>query len=52
MNELGWTPQYDFERAMKETVEWYQENEDWWRKIKEKRKDYIEYYKKQYEEVE
>lgn len=52
MEELGWTPEYDFQRAMKETVEWYEENEDWWRKIKEKRKDYIDYYKKQYEEDE
>lgn len=31
---LGWTPKRDFEEALKLTVEWYRDNEDWWRKLK------------------
>lgn len=30
--ELGWTPQYsDFEAGLAATIEWYRENEAWWR---------------------
>lgn len=36
--ELGWTPRFDFERALKETVKWYRDNEWWWKKIKDKEK--------------
>jgi dTDP-glucose 4,6-dehydratase len=44
--ELGWTPQHSFEQAMRDTVEWYQANEWWWRKIKTG--EYLEYYRAQY----
>jgi dTDP-glucose 4,6-dehydratase len=44
---LGWTPQHDFENALRLTVEWYAANEAWWRKIK-KSGDYQAYYQKQY----
>ncbi|MEK7670350.1 MAG: dTDP-glucose 4,6-dehydratase [Bacteroidota bacterium] len=46
--ELGWRPSYTFERGIKETVEWYLEHQDWWKKILSG--EYKEYYKKQYEE--
>ena len=30
--ELGWKPQFqDFEAGMANTVQWYQDNQDWWR---------------------
>jgi len=30
--ELGWKPQYtDFESGLKDTVEWYTQNEAWWK---------------------
>jgi len=29
-NEVGWRPKYDFEQALRETVEWYLQNQDWW----------------------
>ncbi|NRD08059.1 dTDP-glucose 4,6-dehydratase [Rathayibacter agropyri] len=30
--ELGWTPRYtDFESGLAATVQWYRENESWWR---------------------
>ncbi len=32
--ELGFKPAYDLETALEKTVHWYQENIDWWRKIK------------------
>ncbi len=34
--ELGWTPQYvDFRSGLKATVDWYRDNEDWWRPQKD-----------------
>ena len=33
-NELGWECRYDFEEALKKTVDWYKENETWWRPLK------------------
>ncbi|MFJ1626544.1 dTDP-glucose 4,6-dehydratase [Marinilactibacillus psychrotolerans] len=32
--ELGWKPQYTFDSGILETINWYQENEDWWRPLK------------------
>ncbi len=30
--ELGWTPKYtDFEQGLKDTIEWYKQNEAWWK---------------------
>ncbi len=34
--ELGWSPQNNFEKALKKTVNWYAANEDWWRPLKKK----------------
>lgn len=45
---LGWKPEKDFDEALEFTVRWYQENEDWWRKIKEKSKDFKSFYKEYY----
>jgi dTDP-glucose 4,6-dehydratase len=28
-NELGWRPAWDFERALRETVQWYIQHQDW-----------------------
>lgn len=34
--ELGWTPKHtDFDTGLKATVKWYQDNEQWWRPVKE-----------------
>jgi len=48
IKSLGWTPKARFEDDLERTVRWYAENEAWWRKIKEGRKDFLEYYKRQY----
>lgn len=34
--ELGWTPKYEnFEAGLKATIEWYKQNTNWWRPLKE-----------------
>ncbi|MBI5302350.1 MAG: dTDP-glucose 4,6-dehydratase [Chloroflexi bacterium] len=48
LRALGWEPAHNFEEGLTKTVQWYVENEWWWRKIKSG--EYREYYKKQYED--
>ena len=31
--ELGWKPLYTFESGIEETIRWYLDNEDWWKRI-------------------
>jgi dTDP-glucose 4,6-dehydratase len=31
--EIGWKPLRDFERGLAETIEWYRQNESWWREV-------------------
>lgn len=31
-NRLGWKPEYSFEEGLRETIEWYKNNESWWRR--------------------
>ena len=33
IESLGWKREYNFEEAMKETIEWYKNNEWWWKKL-------------------
>lgn len=44
--ELGWKPEYTFETGITETIQWYLDNEEWWKRIKSGK--YVEYYKKMY----
>ena len=44
--ELGWQPAYSFEQALGATVDWYLNNEPWWRSIKSG--EYAKYYQKMY----
>ena len=37
--ELDWSPQFDFETGLKETVQWYMDNQDWWRRVAMERYD-------------
>jgi len=34
-NELGWIPKETFETGIRKTVQWYLENENWWRQIQD-----------------
>lgn len=44
--ELGWSPKVEFEDGIKRTVEWFKNNESWWKEIKSG--EYQRYYEKQY----
>lgn len=44
--ELGWEPKHTFETGIKETIDWYLENKDWWENIISG--EYQQYFKQQY----
>jgi dTDP-glucose 4,6-dehydratase len=44
--ELGWKPEFKFEEAIEKTIDWYVNNEDWWKRILSG--EYQDYYKLQY----
>lgn len=46
MRALGWSPHRDFDEGLRLTVDWYVDNQWWWRKLKSG--EYLEYYEKQY----
>jgi dTDP-glucose 4,6-dehydratase len=46
--ELGWVPSLQFEEGIRNTIDWYLENEEWLTNITSG--DYQNYYKKQYTE--
>jgi len=46
--KLGWTSKIKFSDGIRDTIKWYKDNQDWWKKIKDKQKDYIEFQKKWY----
>ena len=46
LHALGWKPQMDWDQGVQETVAWYQDNEAWWRPIKNG--EFKEYYERQY----
>ena len=45
--ELGWKPEASFDEYLQKTVQWYMDNQDWWKRVKSG--EYQEYYKKQYQ---
>lgn len=44
--KLGWKPKYTFETGIAETIKWYLENKEWWKRIKSG--EYLDYYEKMY----
>jgi dTDP-glucose 4,6-dehydratase len=42
----GWSPRYDFEAGMRDTVAWYRDRRDWWEPIKSG--EFLEYYRTHY----
>jgi dTDP-glucose 4,6-dehydratase len=40
LRALGWRPEAKFKEALRQTVLWYRDNPAWWRKIKDKSRDY------------
>lgn len=47
--QLGWKPNYTFEKGMKETIEWYLNNTDWIENIVSG--DYTKYYENMYSDI-
>ena len=45
-NELGWEPLNDFDIWLAKTIDWYKENENWWKDIKSG--EYKTYYEEHY----
>lgn len=46
-NELGWEPSVTLEEGLAQTVEWFKQNEAWWKNVKSG--EYQKYYQEQYE---
>lgn len=44
--ELGWLPETKFDDGIRQTIDWYLNNESWWKNIISG--DYVEYYEKMY----
>jgi dTDP-glucose 4,6-dehydratase len=48
LEALGWKPVEDFEHGLARTVQWYRDNEAWWRPIKDQDAAFRKYYQEQY----
>lgn len=46
LHRIGWKPAMNWDEGLEQTVDWYRENEAWWRPIKNG--EFKEYYAKQY----
>ena len=46
--ELGWKPKYTFDTGIQQTIQWYLDNEDWWKHIISG--EYTQYFDKMYGE--
>lgn len=44
--QLGWKPRYTFESGLQQTIDWYVQHPNWWRRIQTG--DYQDYYQQQY----
>jgi len=45
-NELGWEPETRFEQGIKQTIDWYLENQEWMKKVITG--EYLEFYRRNY----
>ena len=43
---LGWAPSISFEDGIRQTIDWYQGQQEWWREIKTG--EYLDYYQRMY----
>ncbi len=48
MEELGWVPLIPYEDGMEATIQWYQDNEQWWKRCKSG--EYQQYYDEYYQD--
>lgn len=46
--DLGWAPSRDFDRTLRETIDWYQAHPGWWQAIRDDDASFADYYQSQY----
>lgn len=51
LQSLGWRPEWSLEAGLEDTVKWYETNEGWWKRIRERQKDFKDFYTKHYETI-
>ena len=44
--ELGWKPKYNFDTGIQQTIQWYLDNQEWWKNILSG--EYSNYFDKMY----
>jgi dTDP-glucose 4,6-dehydratase len=49
IRSLGWQPAVPFEEALRKTIQWYRDHQEWWKPLKSG--EYLDYYRRQYEDV-
>ncbi|HOL23095.1 MAG TPA: GDP-mannose 4,6-dehydratase, partial [bacterium] len=47
IKKLGWVPEVSLEEGLRITVEWYKNNQDWWKRIKSG--EFLDYYRRHYQ---
>ena len=50
IRELGFEPEMEFEGGLERTIEWYRENQGWWKRIFDGNKKFREFFDKWYKE--
>lgn len=45
-NELGWKPKHTFDTGIQKTIQWYLDNQEWWKRIQTG--EYQKYFNEQY----
>lgn len=48
LQATGWKPEWNLERGLKHTVDWYVKNRDWWERIRERQADFKKFYEQHY----
>lgn len=46
LTKLGWKPKYNFDTGIQQTIQWYLDNEEWWKNILSG--EYSKYFEKMY----
>ncbi|MEE9190015.1 MAG: dTDP-glucose 4,6-dehydratase [Candidatus Neomarinimicrobiota bacterium] len=49
LKSIGWIAKHDFKTAINYTIDWYKQNDQWWKPLKSG--EYLEYYKEHYKEI-
>ena len=52
IRSLGWKPERDFAGGLEQTVRWYQQNSEWWTKIKKRSEEFKNFYDTYYRDRE